>query len=204
MPSHVPCLIRSVVLHTACGTSARARPKSTSSTRNVRSLAAPPEPCDPLLLTVASALGQATLNGFRGKMCRPRASTACVRGRRCPRTRRFRRSRGRSPICWWSSSTRSVTCSRFHCVVAAPLHSSLCPCSQITPPDRVGVIRRLRVPHTLVKDADGYTLDLTKFRHKTSCAASLDCTVLPSCSGKNAGSLCQVASMGLPSAASRS
>ena len=38
----------------------------------------------------------------------------------------------------------------------------------VTPPDRVGVIRRLRVGATLVKEGTGYVIDLTKFKHKTS------------------------------------
>ena len=39
----------------------------------------------------------------------------------------------------------------------------------ITPPDRVGVIRRLKFGVTLVKEKPGeWAIDLTKFRHKTS------------------------------------
>ena len=45
----------------------------------------------------------------------------------------------------------------------------------ITPPDRVGVVRRLKWNHTLLRDAEGYRLDLSKFRHKT-CAL---CIAMP-------------------------
>ena len=39
----------------------------------------------------------------------------------------------------------------------------------VSPPDRCGVVRRLRFGHTLKKDAsDTWTIDLTRFRHKTS------------------------------------
>ena len=37
----------------------------------------------------------------------------------------------------------------------------------ITPPDRVGVIRRLRFGATLVEDGDGFNIDLRRFKHKT-------------------------------------
>ena len=36
------------------------------------------------------------------------------------------------------------------------------------PPDRVGVIRRLAIGESLRKDEDGWAIDCTKFRHKTS------------------------------------
>lgn len=44
----------------------------------------------------------------------------------------------------------------------------------IQPPDRVGVIRRLRVGHTLIKDKDGFAIDLTKFRHKVTLHSLLE------------------------------
>jgi hypothetical protein len=33
---------------------------------------------------------------------------------------------------------------------------------------RVGVTRRLRFGATLIEDGDGYNVDLTRFKHKTS------------------------------------
>ena len=36
----------------------------------------------------------------------------------------------------------------------------------VSPPDRCGVVRRLKFNHTLKQDADGWVIDLTKFRHK--------------------------------------
>jgi hypothetical protein len=54
----------------------------------------------------------------------------------------------------------------------------------VQPPDRVGVIRRLRLQATLIEDGEGYNIDLTRFKHKTSkfygpCITSVSPMIVP-------------------------